>query len=239
MINRSTSDKIVYQFAGILEAGLLYSPDEYPEPLSSINRYGLQKAILYWYANNLGLINKKVSLKIHGLNASDIRNIYVGACLFGYRLDTLTKTGVKNTVADYKVIEEIEFAWRESDSDQILYWEKVERIINDRIKVEYYSRLKFPLEFIYLNECDEPPLPEAVKHLCTICSRENRNPTIRRQTVFESFIQWRKQMYLGDLGFADYIFPIKSLFKFYGQGRVVCLRCNVCGGRILSEANKA
>jgi len=235
IVNRHTSDEIVYQFADVLENNFIYNPEKYPAPLNCINRYGLQKAILYWYANNLGLINKKILPQIRSLNASNIRNIYVGACLFGYKLETLTKIGVTNTVTDYQVIDEIESAWRESHYDQILYWKKVENIINDRIKVKNYSRLRFPLDFVYINECNEPPFPESIKHICTICSRENRTPTIRRQKIFESFIQWRKHIHLGDLHFIEYIFPIKTIFKIYCQGKEVCLRCNLCGGQIVSE----
>jgi hypothetical protein len=238
VVNRNTSDEIVYQFADVLSNNLLYEPEKYPAPLNSINRYGLQKAILYWYAENIGSLNQRPAAHIRSLNESDIRNIFVMACLLGNKAESLTKRGVANTVVDYKVIDEIEFAWTKLHHDPTTYWENVERTINEWVKIKYYARLRFPLNFVYLNECDEPPLPETVKHLCTICSRENPNPTIRRQTMFESIIQWRKQMYLGELGFADYIFPIKRLFDVYRQGRVICLRCNVCGGQILSEASK-
>lgn len=59
VINRFNSDNIVKLYSNVINSYNILYPEKYPDEIKNLNRFGIQRAILYWFANCV--FNRKIS----------------------------------------------------------------------------------------------------------------------------------------------------------------------------------
>jgi len=157
VINRFNSEAIVKEYSKAINSYNILYPEKYPADIKNLNRFGIQRAILYWFASCV--LNRQISSQdITVNNKTDCFEVAVElfqrSVLFGV-------TVLPGSSKPHKLVNNIEFslsdikiAFQNSLNQDSVFWNHVDKIIDDAISVKQYERIKISTIAIKFEEND-------------------------------------------------------------------------------------
>ena len=190
VINRFNSDKVVILYSNVINSYNILYPEKYPDEIKNLNRFGIQRAILYWFANCV-FYRKISSESITVNNKTDC--FYVAgellqrSVLFGVAvLPGSSKPHNLDNNFDF-FISDIKIAFQNSSNQETVFWNKVDKIIDSAIRVKKFDRVNFLSSDIKIVDNDLPVnnvVNDAVKtNVQYIDSNTNENIILENENI--------------------------------------------------------